>query len=207
MKRSDKLLVTATLAAVVLVIAFVWLLAVPRYETSEKLLSSRARLVERWYIRTFPPFVWTGQRILDEQTLWFDGEVAWSSKAENRLSEGIHVSPDNRWAVIEDWMHDRPLIILNLSGPPSAKGQRVMVNDPQPNEVMHDYVYSLGFVRWNDDSKSFLAAATGTDWNAQNDMVAWRELWKVSPEDGRAERVKRLERPWQQNRDSIPWPE
>lgn len=202
MKRADKLLVVVTIPVGALLILYCALLFLPWYRTEEKALSPRTKLIEKHRIR-FRPTITGSDLLLVEQELLFDGKQVWSSRsgASRRLRGIFHVSPDERFVAFEDWLHAKPVVIMNL-----ATRQSIAVPSPDGKGLDdHYYVYPFSLHRWLDDSSAILAYVSGTfiDAGSRPSLLAYRDTWQIDPVTGSSYRTERLTKPW--GRD-LQWP-
>ncbi len=197
MKRSDKIIVLLTIVLVGCCLAYCVVFVVPWYDTEEKVLSPRTRLIEKRRIRR-RPLPGCTDRLLVGQTLEFEGRTVWSARirGSGEFGEGFHVSPNERFVVIEHWLHAKPIVILKLDTSSVDKAKIVTVNAPRIDG--HYYAYPFGFVKWDDDSKSFTVEVTGTYVKDSGQFLAYRELWQVQADSGKAQRLRRQEQPRQE---------
>ena len=127
---------------------------------------------------------------LEEQDLQVDGKSIVTIRLPDPWKQ-FHASPDSRRVVLSDWLQTKPMAILDV-----ATGKAVAV--PEPKEVGdqdHYNVYAFRFLKWADDSNSFLAKVEGTSLSPGRLMV-YRESWRIDATNGSAVRVLREEMPW-----------
>jgi len=117
-----------------------------------------------------------------EQILLVNGrEVLRSSTTHGHL----YPSPLGTFAVVEDWMHGRPILIYDLA---DLNCKAMPVETSRDEFPDHYYVYPFGFLRWEDDS-SFLVEVTGCDWTSATG-AHYRQVWRVAAKTGARSRVE-----------------
>lgn len=160
-------------------------------------LSKRIQLVEQVRI-TRAPFmaqvhshgggVWAERsacRSRDKQTLLFGGKRLYWTTVDSIGTPQFkiyHVSPDERFVVLEDEVHVKPLEILDI-----ARVAKVHLQAPAgraPRQGQHP----LEFVRWEKDSKHFLVRASRIEqWDAGDSESRPHDanaLWRADPRTG-----------------------
>ena len=137
-------------------------------------------------------------KVLKEQRLLRDGNVFYSvvssARPETRWKT-YFVSPDETKVVLQDWLHGKPTGVLRVD-----TGRIVTVDAPEIDG--HYNVYPFTFREWSKDSNSFVVEVNGTYVKGPGQFLAYRELWRVQADTGKAKRIKRQEQPWQ---ESLKW--
>jgi len=170
-------------------------------------LSARVTLVETYRIEECPftvmvdsgkggilPIPMKGES-LQLQAIELAGKKVCTTKDFDDFKK-CHVSPDERFVLLENWLRKKPFEILDLPA-----GSVRPVEAPLDFEG-HAYVYPYGFLRWAQDSKTFLAEVNGSYVkmsDSKRAFLAYREIWSFDTTTGKATRVKRDEQPWRKN--------
>jgi hypothetical protein len=209
-KVSNILLVGITLLLVGGCVAFCLAFLFPSYQERVQSLSPRTLLKERVRVTRFPPPFYQVNEYVVKQTVLLDNKSVWSFPRDRSKpgaitqGQGFHVSPDERYVVIEAWLHDKPMEVVSLGPDPTAV--EVPVQKTQDPNDDHYYVYPFGFVRWNQDSRSFVVKVEGTCGRepGPGKLLAYRELWEIQPDTGEGKRISRQEQPW---KEKLVWEE
>ena len=172
----------------------------------KKKLSAHIVLCERYLTSTYPfigmahndkGFIFprpTTDKVLKEQALQRDGKTIFSIVDDPRRDtrwKSYYVSPDESLVVLQDWLRAKPTEVLSVD-----TGKTVVV---ETHEIEgHYFVYPFGFVKWDESSASFTVEVTGTFVKGPGEFLAYRELWRVQADTGKARQIKRQEQPWQE---------
>jgi len=96
-------------------------------------------------------------------------------------------SPKGTYLVAEHWLFTMPIKIYCVA---TNKWTVLNISDVEEERDFpnHYYVYPLRFLRWDSDA-SFLAEATGTDYDAKP-LADYRQVWRIDAASGRRRLVE-----------------
>jgi hypothetical protein len=171
-------------------------------EEEKKPLSGHLVLVERYLASSYPVTVIADNnkaailpmpmtdKVLQEQSVLRDGiSVFRVGRGPQDRWRKYFASPDEKYVALEDHVHGKPMEVLAVDS-----GKTIVVQSPEIEG--HYGVDPFSFLQWEKDSQSFDVEVTGTYVKGPGQSLAYREVWQVRADSGKATRLKRQEQPW-----------
>ena len=124
------------------------------------------------------------------QKLVYKGREIFASK---QREDKYVMSPNKKLVLVVSWLHDKPFVILN-----PEKSTQLFIKDPG-TIADHDFVYPFQFNRWSEDSSAILAYVGGIFVSDTQQLMAYREYWRIDANTGELKMEKRLTQRWNTN--------